>query len=138
LRIIAKSIDYICAERLTPHLVSTAPQLDAHGELHLSPHLRNQMERISISTLRRILSRYRPDGHRLPRKPPSRTRPPTREIPHEAYPLGQRTTGLFEVDLVHHAGRSPSGHYVHPLQMIDVGTGWSERRTILGRSWLVV
>jgi len=46
--------------------------------------------------------------------------------------------GHFEVDLVHHSGPNPSGQYVHSLQMVDVATGWSERRAVLGRSWLVV
>jgi hypothetical protein len=70
LRIIAQSLDYIRAERLTPHLVSAAQQLHAHGELHLSPRLQHQLQRISVSTVRRILSRYRPHDRRLPRKPP--------------------------------------------------------------------
>ena len=138
LRIIAKSLDYICAERLTPNLVSTAQQLHAHGELHLSPHLRDQLQRISVSTVRRILSRSRPDTRRLPRKPPSRPRPFTKGIPMRRIPWDTPQPGHFEVDLVHHAGRTSSGHYVHSLQMIDVATGWSERRAILGRSWLVV
>jgi hypothetical protein len=46
--------------------------------------------------------------------------------------------GHFEVDLVHHSGPSASGQYVHSLQMVDVATGWSERRAVLGRSWLVM
>jgi hypothetical protein len=46
--------------------------------------------------------------------------------------------GHFEVDLVHHSGPSASGHYVHSLQMVDVATGWSERRAVLGRGWLVM
>jgi hypothetical protein len=46
--------------------------------------------------------------------------------------------GHFEVDLVHHSGPNPSGQYLHSLQMVDVATGWSERRAVLGRSWLVM
>ena len=59
--IIAESLDYICAERLTPNLVSVAQHLDAHGELRLSPSLLDKLERISASTVRRIPSRHRPD-----------------------------------------------------------------------------
>ena len=33
LRVIWESLDYVCAERLTPALVSTAEQLARHGEL---------------------------------------------------------------------------------------------------------
>ena len=42
------------------------------------------------------------------------------------------------MDLVHHCGPSASGEYLHTLQMIDVATGWSERRAVLGRSYLVM
>jgi hypothetical protein len=37
LRVIDESLDYICAERLTPALVKTAEQLAAHGELEITP-----------------------------------------------------------------------------------------------------
>jgi hypothetical protein len=53
-------------------------------------------------------------------------------------PWQEQEPGHFEVDLVHHCGRTASGDYVHTLQMIDVATGWSERTAVLGRSYLVV
>jgi len=53
-------------------------------------------------------------------------------------PWNEPHPGHFEVDLVHHAGASASGHYVHTLQMIDVATGWSERVAVLGRSYCVM
>jgi hypothetical protein len=46
--------------------------------------------------------------------------------------------GHFETDLVHHCGPTASGEYAYTLQMIDVDTGWSERRAVLGRSYLVM
>jgi hypothetical protein len=48
------------------------------------------------------------------------------------------TPGHFETDLVHHCGPVANGQYAHTLQMLDVTTGWSKRRAILGRSQLVV
>jgi len=36
LYVIAESLDFICAERLTPTLVTTAEQLAFHGELTLT------------------------------------------------------------------------------------------------------
>ena len=136
--IIAESFDDICAERLTPNLVWMAQHLDAHGELHLSPWLLHDLERISTSTVRRILSRHRPSTPRLPRKRPSPPKPLTQGIPMMRIPYDIRQPGHFEVDLVHHSGPNPSGQYVHSLQMVDVATGWSERRAVLGRSWLVM
>jgi hypothetical protein len=46
--------------------------------------------------------------------------------------------GHFETDLVHHCGTSANGDYVHTLQMVDVATGWTEPRAVLGRSQVVM
>jgi hypothetical protein len=136
--IIAESFDHICAERLTPNLVWMAQHLDTHGELFLSPALLDDLDNISISTVRRILARHHPSPCRLPRKPPSRPKGLIQTIPMERIPYNTAQPGHFEVDLVHHSGPNSSGQYVHSLQMLDVATGWSERRAVLGRSWLVV
>ena len=138
LRVIAESLDYICPERLTPNLVWMAKHLAAHGELRLSPRLLQQLDRISISTVQRILNRVRQDEPRLPRKGPEGAHRLTRDIPMKRIPWNEQQPGHFEVDLVHHSGPNPSGQYVHTLQMIDVATGWSERIAVLGRSSLVM
>jgi hypothetical protein len=70
LRVIAESMDYICAERLTPNLTLLAECLAAHGELTASPQLLEQLERVSVSTVERILARIRQDVPRLPRRGP--------------------------------------------------------------------
>ena len=59
--VIAESLDYMCAERLTPNLVWMAQHLARHGELHLSPGLLDKLHRISVSTIGRILSRIPKD-----------------------------------------------------------------------------
>ncbi len=138
LRVIAESLDYICAQRLTPNLVWIAEHLAAHGELLLSPGLLQQLERISVSTVQRILTRIRQDKPRLPRKGPQRANQATRGVPMKRIPWNESHPGHFEVDLVHHSGPNPSGQYVHTLQMIDVATGWSERVAVLGRSYCVM
>ena len=53
-------------------------------------------------------------------------------------PWDEAQPGHFEVDLIHHSGPTPSGEYVHTLQLVDVATGWSERRAVLGRSYTVL
>ena len=58
---------------------------------------------------------------------------PIRRIP---WDIGE--PGHFELDLVHHCGARAEGHYVYPLQMVDVATGWSGRRAMLGRSYIAV
>jgi hypothetical protein len=112
--IIAESFDYICAERLTPNLASMAQHLDAHGELHLSPWLLHKLERISTSTVRRILSRHHPSIRRLPRRNPTPPKPLTQGIPMKRIPWNTVQPGHFEVDLVHHSGPNSSGHCTFP------------------------
>ena len=138
LRVIAESLDHICAERLQPNLVWVGKHLAAHGELVLSDELLEKLGRVSISTVRRLLAGQPRDRPRLPRGGPRQANQVASQVPAERIPWDQAEPGHFEVDLVHHCGVSASGHYVHTLQMIDVATGWSERVAVLGRSYRVV
>lgn len=139
-RLVARALDYPCAERLQPALVPIAHSLAEHGELELSPDLLDQLGRISVSTVGRMVQRMRRDGHlpRWARRRPPPPNPLTRSIPAGRLPRDLPDPGHFEVDLVHHAGQSSDGQYVHTLQRIDVATGWSERVAILGRSYTVL
>ena len=138
LRVISESLDHICAERLKPNLVWVAHHLSQHGELEISPPLLDKLEKISVSTVRRLLKKAPRDRPRLPRKGPERANRLAREIPARRISWQEQEPGHFETDLVHHCGVSASGHFVHTLQMIDVATGWSERAATLGRSHLVI
>ena len=138
LKVIAESFDYLCAERLQPNLVWMAEHLAAHGELELSPGLLGQLGKASVSTVRRILKKLGQDQPRLPRKGPQEANRYRRNVPVRRIPWNESQPGHFETDLVHHCGISASGQYVHTLQMVDVATGWSERATTLGRSYLVI
>lgn len=138
LRVISESLDHICAERLQPNVVWMATLLAQHGEMKVSEPLLDQLSRISVSTVRRILSRLRQDEPRLPRKGPAQANRVAREIPMRRIPWNERQPGHFEVDAVHHCGMSSSGHYVHTIQMVDVATGWAEQVATLGRSCRVM
>lgn len=138
LRVIYESLDYICAERLTPSLSWMATHLAKHGELEITPKLLAQLEQISISTVERRLCRIRQDQPRLPRKKPRPKNKPLQDIPMLRLPWHIEEPGHFEADLVHHAGATTSGEYAYTLQLVDVATGWSERRAVLGRSYRVM
>jgi hypothetical protein len=138
LRVIAESLDHVCAERLKPQLVWMAKHLARHRELTLVPGLLEQLERISIATIRRILQRTGQDEPRLPRHGPQRVNQVAQAVPMRRIPWDEQTPGHFELDSVHHGGPMPSGEFVYTLQFIDVTTGWSERVAVLGRSQLVV
>jgi hypothetical protein len=137
-RVIAESTDYICAERLTPNLTWLAKHLAAHGELRLTSQLLEQLDRISVSSVQRILSRIRQDEPRLPRPGPKERNKLLRDVPMTRIPWQEKEPGHFETDLVHHCGPTASGEYLHTIQMIDVATGWSERAAALGRSYLAI
>ena len=138
IQVIAESLDYPCAERLTPSLVRLAEHLARHGALRVSQSLLEQLARISKSTVERRLARLPRDRPRLPRRRPRAANRVLRDVPMGRIPWDETEPGHFEVDLVHHCGPSASGEYVHTLQMVDVATGWSERHAILGRSYVVV
>jgi hypothetical protein len=135
---IAASLDYPCAERLTPNLKWMAEHLNRLGELAASASVVEQLAQISISTVERRLVAIRPQQPRR-RRQSSRTR--NRAL--QGVPMGRiawdvAEPGHFETDLVHHSGPSASGLYVHTLQMVDVTSGWIEPRAVLGRSYVVV
>jgi hypothetical protein len=138
LPVLAKTLGDICAERMTPHLVTTAQQLARHGSLQVSAELLEQLGRISVSTVRRRLARLEQDAPRLAAPRPKASNPCLKQAPMGRIPWDQATPGHFEVDLVHHCGPAASGEYVHTLQLIDVNTGWSERYALLGRSYRVM
>jgi hypothetical protein len=131
--VIYKALDYICAERLRPRLVWMAEHLARHRELQVSKELLAQLGRISTSTVERRLRRMRQDQPRLPRKPARREKALLRGVPMGRLAWDLEDPGHFEVDLVHHCGMSTHDVYMFTLQWIDVATGWSERRAVLGR-----
>jgi transposase InsO family protein len=133
IRLIWETLDYICAERLTPALVSTALLLAHHDELVLTDDLLVQLGQISVASVQRRLSRSTQDTPRLPRRGPERANRIAKAIPMRTIPWEQAEPGHFEVDLVHHGGPEPTGDFVYTLQLVDVATGWSERVALLGR-----
>lgn len=133
-RMVWESLDYVCAERLTPALPETARQLARCAELALMPEVAAALCAISRATVQRLLERFQQDTPKLPRRKPQ---PPNRLL--KDVPMGRLAwqTGLpgsFETDLVHHCGTVAAGEYVHTLQLVDIATGWSERVAVLGRS----
>ena len=138
IRVIWTSLDHICAERLTAVLPSMAQHLASYGELVVSPELLANLERISISTVRRILRTLRQDTPCLPRKRPKPANSATAGVPTRRIPRDESQPGHFELDLVYHCGRSASGEFIYTLQMVDVATGWSELMAVLGCSYRVI
>jgi hypothetical protein len=138
LRVIYEAWDCICAERLAPNLVWMAEHLAGHGEIAVDKELLGQLGEISESSVERRLRRLRQDERRLPRRRPRREKAILRGIPMGRLAWDTAVPGYMEADLVHHCGNSSRDVYMCTLQLIDVKTGWSERRAILGRGQTVM
>lgn len=129
-----ESLDYICAERLTPALLPMARHLATFGECRLTPAVEQHLATISRATVQRMLSSLNTPRPRLPQRGPEQANQWRAAVPMGRMSWAVGDPGHFEVDLVHHSGSSTSGEYVHTLQLVDVATGWSERVALLGRS----
>jgi hypothetical protein len=134
-RVVWESLDYVCAERLTPALLPTAQHLAQFGEVTLTPPLAEHLGQISVATVQRLLDHLPRATPRLPRGGPAQAHAVRQAIPMRRLPWSITEPGSFEVDLVHHGGPSAAGDYVHTLQLVDIATGWSERVAVLGRSY---
>jgi IS30 family transposase len=134
IRLIGRSLNWICAERMHGSLLASAEHLACFGHLTLSAALREQLATVSVSTLRRTVRRLRQDEPRLPSRRGRHLTPNAlaRQIPAGRIAADLDEVGHWELDLVYHGGAAPDG--VYTLQMIDVRTAWSERRAIYGRS----
>jgi len=133
-RVVWESLDYVCAERLTPVLLSTAQQLAQWEELVLTPEVKAGLRTISRATVQRLLQRFQQDSPRLPRRKPQPPNRLLRDVPMERLSWATASPGSFEADLVHHCGLVAAGEYIYTLQLVDIATGWSERVGVLGRS----
>jgi len=103
IRIIGRTLDWICAERLTPGLVEMALHLARHGEMIVDDELLELLGAISIPTVRRTVNRVRQDEYRLPqRKGKRRYRNSVADqVPMRVIPWDIELPGHFEVDPVH-------------------------------------
>lgn len=139
-RVIARSVDYPCAERLQPNLMWMAKHLVKHEELRIRAETLEKLERISCSTLKRTLKRVgRSEPKIAMRQPKRRQRAGIRKgYAMRKIPWGETEAGHFEVDLVHHCGETSTGEFIHTIQMVDVASGWCEITAVMGRSYRVM
>jgi len=131
--VVWESLDYVCAQRLTPVLLTTAQHLARFGAVRLTEQVQEQLASISEATVERVLRRHRANKHRLPQKGAERTNRHRQAVPMERIAWDQQEPGHFEVDLVQHSGSTGAGLFGFTLQLVDVATGWSERVMVLGK-----
>src|SRR5205085_6569004 len=76
-----ESLDYVCAERLTPVLLATAQHLAHFGSVCLRNEVQQQLGEISEATITRLLRKHRSRKPLLPRKGPERANQLRKEVP---------------------------------------------------------
>ena len=107
LRVISESLDYICADRLTPNLVWMATHLAAHSEVDTSPLLLEQLER----TCGGVGPQLPGDARRFPLHRGPFALPDTQNSPRQRRRVPQSPHGTLLGDLVQGVilSRCPSG-----------------------------
>jgi len=95
-----ESLDYICAERLTPSLVKTAKYLATFGVVVFSAAVESQLASISVATVERMLRKHRSRKTRLPRLGPRRANQVTKGVPMKRIPWETSEPVHFEVEQV--------------------------------------
>jgi hypothetical protein len=122
-----KLADYLCGKRLVAALPGLIEALERHGELKISALVKGKLQRISASTIDRLL---RVEKKKLALKARGQTKPGTllrQQVAVRTYAdWDEGSPGFLEVDLVAHEGGNASGDYAQTLDMTDVATGWTE------------
>ena len=140
IRLCAEALDFPCAERLKPMLSATAQHLARHERLSLTPKIAQQLEQVSVSTVRRIVGPVRQQATRLAssRRPPRPRSAVSRAVPVSTIPAHVATPGYLEGDTVFHNGGVGEGLFAYSLCCSDVYSGWVATRATLGNSALVM
>jgi hypothetical protein len=127
-------LEYPCGVRLKSQLVSMAETLERCGEMKFDCSVKEKLKEISAKTLDRRLSKER-KIRRL-----SRNRGTTRHgsllkssIPIRITDWDTNKLGFMEIDTVAHNGGDPSGEFIYSLDMVEIFSGWSEQRAVLGK-----
>lgn len=127
-------LEYPCGARLKPSLIPIAKSLIRCAEVNISDEIMEKLEAISSKTLDRRLGKER-KIRRL-----KRNRGTTRHgslikssIPIRITNWDISELGFMEMDTVAHNGGDPAGEFIYSLDMVEIYSGWSEQRAVLGK-----
>ena len=123
----------VCSKRLAPFLSELVPKLEQMKQLDLSPQVREQLMRVSPSTIDRLLQPFRDNR----RHGVGTTRPVfglRRLVPVRTFADKEGLqVGDVEVDLAAHCGSSAEGFFLNTLVMVDTVSGWTELEVVWGK-----
>jgi hypothetical protein len=125
--------DRMCGKLLAavmPHLLAA---LERHGELTVSPEVRELLLEISPSTIDRLLRRQRLPILRQPQRRSPATTTLKSQIPIRTWSEWRGVEpGSLQADLVLHCGESTEGFFLTTLCALDVATAWIELQPVWG------
>ncbi len=126
--------DHICSQRLKPFIPELLPILQRHAELVVEPQLREQLLRVSASTIDRLLKPYRMPSQRRPHTQSQACHSIQGQVPVRTFGEWRNVEpGSLQADLVAHCGESTQGFYLNTLLAVDVRTGWTSLQAIWGK-----
>jgi hypothetical protein len=125
--------DRMCGKLLVAVLPVLVEGLERHGELRLTPAIREALLSMSAATIDRLLKPWRRRLGRQPRRPAAPTTALKAQIPIRTWSEWKDVQpGSVQGDLVLHCGESVDGFYLTTLTVVDVATGWTEPNPVWG------
>lgn len=128
--------DERCSKVLISLIRNEMRHFEAHPSFGITDEVRQQLLRISASTVDRRLRplkkklRLLPSGGHTKRGPMLKSQIPVRVH----WPVEARHAGYFETDTVHHCADSTAGEYCLTLTAVDVGSGWVQLHPLLNKA----
>lgn len=123
--ILWEAADRICGKRLKAAIPAYLEAMERHGHLKLDDVVREQLQKVSASTIDRLLAPNREQaGRRKRRRTPPNALKNKVEIRTFADWDGP-SPGYFEADFVAHCGGNMAGSFAHTLTATDVASGWT-------------
>ncbi|WP_158784172.1 DDE-type integrase/transposase/recombinase [Pantoea sp. BAV 3049] len=116
--------DRLCGKRLKALLPQLIPVMEKLGHLSLNPALRDQLLKVSASSIDRLLKEAHTTAGKKRNRAVNRV---SKNIPVRMFTEHERhSPGFMEMDLVAHCGQHLSGTFLWTLLLIDIASGWTE------------
>lgn len=127
--------DRPCGQRLASMIRTELDRLRRFGALVISDEMAVKLRRISPRTIDEKLKTHK-EKERLRRKYAPKLHPllyqkiPVKLSSDQGRGIGQS----IQIDLVEHCGQSAEGTFLSTLSVTDIGSGWWEGETVMGKS----
>lgn len=127
--------DHSCGQRLASQIRAELDRLIKFGEMIISSEMADKLKTISPRTIDTKMKRHK-EKERLQRKYAPKIHPLLyQKIPVKLSSDQGRGIGeSIQIDLVEHGGQSADGSFLSTLSITDIGSGWWEGETVLGKS----